>query len=244
MKNRFYLHDVKTDKWTVVPYDLKDAFATDNRGSGRNCTAEGNPCGNTPTYCILSCEAFNSPLACDASHPQDTFPESDGRSSYNHLVDAVLKSPAWRAAYFRKLWSVMETYLASGWLQNQVAELHDQIAADARLDDAKWHCGDVDVGVKALLQQMADRRAQLYGTYLYMFKPYVSTEKHTVTSFTPVEPVVRSSLVMTNTTPAMPPPTTPAVMPAAAPAPQPSPWAAMVSETDESAMSDDSSSRR
>lgn len=70
-----------------------DTFATDNRGNGRNCAAEGNPCGNTPTYCILSCEAFNSPYACDSSHPQDTFPESDGRSSYNHLVDAVFKKP-------------------------------------------------------------------------------------------------------------------------------------------------------
>jgi hypothetical protein len=33
----------------VIPYDMKDAFATDNRGSGRNCAAEGNPCGNAET---------------------------------------------------------------------------------------------------------------------------------------------------------------------------------------------------
>ena len=45
-KNRFYHQDSKTGRWTVVPYDMKDAFATDNRGNGRNCAAEGNPCAN------------------------------------------------------------------------------------------------------------------------------------------------------------------------------------------------------
>ena len=68
-KNRFYYED--KGRWTVIPYDMKgargamragwsrvltlacvvaaDAFATDNRGSGRNCAAEGNPCGNAET---------------------------------------------------------------------------------------------------------------------------------------------------------------------------------------------------
>lgn len=33
----------------------QDTFATDNRGDGRNCAKEGNPCSNQGTYCILSC---------------------------------------------------------------------------------------------------------------------------------------------------------------------------------------------
>ncbi len=61
------------------------------------------------SYCILSCDAFNSPFYCDASHPQDIFPESDGRSTYNHLVDAVLRSPGPRAAYLAKLRHIMDT---------------------------------------------------------------------------------------------------------------------------------------
>jgi len=167
VKNRFYYEDLSSGspKWTVIPFDLKDSFATDNRGDGRSCAAEGKPCSHQPTYCILSCEAFNSPLFCDAAHPQDTFPESDGRSTYNHLVDAVLKNPAWRAAYFLKLRYVMDTYLSSGWLQAQVAHIRELITDEARADHAKWHAGDIDAGVAALLEQMRVRRGQLYGTY-------------------------------------------------------------------------------
>jgi len=164
-KNRYYHHDIKTGRWTIIPYDLKDTFATDNRGDGRNCLAEGNACSNTPSYCILSCEAFNSPLFCDSGHPQDTFPESDGRSTWNHLNDAVLKNPQWRAAYFRKLQYVMGSFLSTGWLQSQVAQIKALIQLDAQEDDARWHAGDIDVGVVALLQQIYTRHSQLYSTY-------------------------------------------------------------------------------
>ena len=84
-KNRFYYED--NGRWTVIPYDMKgarcamhvrcrglcacrvltraragaDAFATDNRGSGRNCAAEGNPCSNAET-CVAP--AAPSSLAC------------------------------------------------------------------------------------------------------------------------------------------------------------------------------------
>ena len=121
------------------------------------------------SYCVLSCEAFNSPLYCDASHPQDTFPESDGRSTYNHLIDAVLKNPDARAAYLVKLRHIMDGYLSTGWLQAQVGLIHDAIASSARQDNAKWGAGDIDAGVAALLAQMAARREQLYGKYGYLW---------------------------------------------------------------------------
>jgi hypothetical protein len=90
------------------------------------------------SYCILSCPDFNSPFYCDAAHPQDVFPESDGRSTYNHLIDAVLKNAAGRAAYLAKLRWIMDSYLSTGWLQGQVGGMHDAIAASARADNAKW----------------------------------------------------------------------------------------------------------
>ena len=164
-KNRYYHLNASSGRWTIIPYDLKDTFATDNRGDGRNCAAEGNPCSNTPSYCILSCEAFNSPAFCDAGHPQDTFPESDGRSTYNHLVNAVFNDKAWRTAYYRQLRYIMDNYLSTGWLQAQVASMKALIQGDAKEDNAKWHAGDIDTGVMALLDQMHTRRAQLYGTY-------------------------------------------------------------------------------
>jgi hypothetical protein len=71
-KNRFYYRapPAQGGKWSVIPYDLKDAFATDNRGNGRDCAALGTPCSNAESYCILSCPDFNSIFFCDASHPQ------------------------------------------------------------------------------------------------------------------------------------------------------------------------------
>lgn len=92
------------------------------------------------------------------------------------MCSCLPPSPAeWKAAYFRKLWQVIDRYLASGWLQDQVAQIRSEIAADAREDDALWHAGDIDSGVKALLAQMAARKQQLYGTYRHMFSPYVDT---------------------------------------------------------------------
>jgi len=163
-KNRFYYRAPVSQggKWSVIPYDLKDAFATDNRGNGRDCAALGTPCSNAESYCILSCPDFNSIFFCDAMHPQDTFPESDGRSTYNHLVDAVLRNATLRAAYLAKLRWVADTYLSTGWLQRTVGELRDAVAASARADNALWHAGDVDAGVTALLAQMATRRGQIY----------------------------------------------------------------------------------
>ncbi len=213
VKNRYYYHDPKTGKWTVIPYDMKarcfsddlcmlqhltrtmtdmslqDAFATDNRGNGRNCAAEGNPCRNTPTYCILSCESFNSPLFCDATHPQDTFPESDGRSTYNRLVEQVLRKPEWREAYFRRLRYIMDNFLSTGWLQAQVAQIKGQIYADARLDNAKWRAGDIELGVAALLEQMRVRRGQLYGPYGRMIG-VVGANASAVNMAHPVRPMV------------------------------------------------------
>ena len=104
-KNHYY-HRNSSGVWTVLPYDLKDAFAMDERsapgggprsGAG-NCSAAGAPCGRGGSYCILSCSSFNSPLFCDRSHPQDIFvPDtSDAASTWNHLVDAVLSSARWR----------------------------------------------------------------------------------------------------------------------------------------------------
>jgi hypothetical protein len=163
-KNRFYYRapPERGGKWSVIPYDMKDAFATDNRGNGRDCAALGTPCANAESYCLLSCPDFNSIFFCDAAHPQDTFPESDGRSTYNHLVDAVLRNATLRAQYLAKLRWIADTYLSTGWLQRTVGELRDAVAASARADNAIWHAGDIDVGVSALLAQMTTRRAQIY----------------------------------------------------------------------------------
>lgn len=60
-KNFYVYRDPQTDRWSMLPWDVEAALATD-RGLG------GKP---APDYCILDCEQWNSPLFCDKNHPQD-----------------------------------------------------------------------------------------------------------------------------------------------------------------------------
>ena len=60
-KNFYVYRDPTTEQWSMLPWDVEAALATD-RGLG------GKP---APDYCILDCEQWNSPLFCDKNHPQD-----------------------------------------------------------------------------------------------------------------------------------------------------------------------------
>ena len=51
---------------------------------------------------------------CDKDHPQDIFWESDGRSTYNHLVNAVLRNPKTKLMYFTRLKTLLDKYLHGG----------------------------------------------------------------------------------------------------------------------------------
>ena len=79
------------------------------------CDAGGSePCERgTGTYCVMSCEWWSSPLYCDKDHPQDIFSDSDGRSTWNHLVNAVLADGAEggaRSKYFTQVSTGRSTY--------------------------------------------------------------------------------------------------------------------------------------
>ena len=66
-KNHLYL--LRPDgRMMVVPTDLEDAFATDDRNGYRDCSAKRAICD---PFCYLSCDAYNSPYMCDRLHPQD-----------------------------------------------------------------------------------------------------------------------------------------------------------------------------
>lgn len=98
-------------------------------------------CGH-PLIGLLFFKVVHSPS-------KDIFPQSDGRSTWNHLVDTILKNGEWNAAYRATLRRVMDDYLSKGWLQHQVDLIYGQIARDARADNAIWHAGDIDVGKAA-----------------------------------------------------------------------------------------------
>ncbi|KAK3274593.1 hypothetical protein CYMTET_17231 [Cymbomonas tetramitiformis] len=100
---------------------------------------------------------------CNMMHDQsqDIFNETDGRSTWNHLVNAVLKYPTLRADYLERLRDLQDRYLTSGWLQNEAYRMRDRIAAAAHKDNEKWDCGDIYAGTEQLVGQMWTRKAQL-----------------------------------------------------------------------------------
>ena len=51
---------------------------------------------------------------CDKDHPQDLFSESDGRSTYNHLVNAVLTNPNTKLMYMMRVRTLLNKYLHGG----------------------------------------------------------------------------------------------------------------------------------
>ena len=81
-----YAHERVTDRWSVIPMDLEDAFATDSRDGFRDCSAQGNSCRDA--YCYLSCPSFNSIYMCDKDHPQDLFE----RSTYNRACRTAARA--------------------------------------------------------------------------------------------------------------------------------------------------------
>ena len=146
---------------------MEDSFAVDYRGRTGRCDDDGaEACRlDSGTYCIMSCEWWNSPFFCDENHPQDVFEESDGRSTWNHLVNAVLADAAAKDAYLRELKRAIAALHDGGWLENRARALADRVREDARRDARKWNRGDADDGLRALLTQIADRRETLARDY-------------------------------------------------------------------------------
>ena len=86
-KNYYVYRSRWSNRWSRIPWDMEDSFATDYRNKAGRCDDDGgDPC-DWARYCVQSCEKWNSPFFCDRDHPQDIFTESDGRSTWNHLVN-------------------------------------------------------------------------------------------------------------------------------------------------------------
>ena len=171
-KNYYVYRDSRDGKWRRIPWDMEDAFATDYRSRDARCDANGaTSCrADRGTYCVLSCEWWNSPFFCDANHPQDIFTESDGRSTWNHLVNAVLKLPSSRAAYFRELRRAMALLHDDGWLEREARNSAEAIAPDATRDAEKWGLNAPGVGAEALLRQIQERRDTLTNEYGHLWR--------------------------------------------------------------------------
>ena len=123
--------------------------------------------GSERKYGVKKCA---SPFFCDAEHPQDIFTESDGRSTWNHLVNAMLKVPSSRAAYFRELRRAMSLLHDDGWLEREARNSAAAIQTDATRDAAKWGLNEPGVGAEALLRQIRERRDTLTNEYGHLWR--------------------------------------------------------------------------
>jgi len=60
VKNFISYYNPETARWSMIPWDMDSAFATDR-------LLGGQPLND---YCILACPQWNSPLFCNSEHPQ------------------------------------------------------------------------------------------------------------------------------------------------------------------------------
>ena len=169
-KNYYVFFDSKTKRWSRLPWDLEDALPADSRYGVELCPSRD--CSPKSTrYCVLSCEKFNSPLYCDSEHPQDIFiserEEQEAKSTFNELVNVILKTERTRRMYFARLRTLMNDILGSNFIESYVAKTLKNIRNDAKRDAKKWNIpGSIDQGVLQLLTQSVKlRREQLFETY-------------------------------------------------------------------------------
>jgi hypothetical protein len=142
-KNYYMYRNPETLEWYRFPWDTEMAFAVGD---------------------FLTNTHFNIPFYGDSEHPQ-----SIGSDNYNHLCDAILDMSVTREMFMRRLRTLMDTYLepsGGGYFETLVQNTKTLIGAEADADHAKWHSGDIDAGVDAILKvSLPVRRNQLFTLY-------------------------------------------------------------------------------
>jgi len=173
----YYMHfDRGTREWQRIPWDLEDIFPGDRRYGTDTC--DPSECSAQSTsYCVMSCEKFNSPLYCDRNHPQDIFAPYENeaqnpKTTYNVLVDVILAVPSTRTMFFTRLRTLMDEILATSVIEDWVWSTRERIRSDALRDSEKWNVGAIraiDAGIDQLVNQvLPSRRNQLFTQYSWM----------------------------------------------------------------------------
>jgi hypothetical protein len=134
LTKNYYMHlDVNGNgEWSRFPWDMDQAFAR------------------------FTVDHFASVLYGDSEHPQSPDPVHQ-----NHLYDAILDTPATRQMYLRRVRTLFDEYLATGYFEREVDRYHLLLADDAARDQAKWRAGDIRNGVARIKSNVGFRRQQL-----------------------------------------------------------------------------------
>ncbi len=161
-KNHYIYRDtLGTGQWQMLPWDLDLTFGPDALNTDR-ILADQNTAGATYP---------------NAVHPflgNRDFPLHVGK--YNDFLDRMIDDPTTREMLLRRVRSLADEYLATGYFENRIDELVALLGADVALDQAHWgasaHFGSVDY----TLQAANDR---IKTEYLARRLPYLTEYQHT-----------------------------------------------------------------
>ncbi len=149
-KNHYLYRDTEgSGEWCMLPWDLDLTF--------------GPVFLNTDT--MVSSHAY-------ASHPYiGARPYLLHEGKYNHFLEAIIATPRTRAMLNRRIRTLIDEHLSSGYFHNRIDALVAQIGADVLLDKAAWGSNAHFPGGVYSLQQAADR---IKNEYLNPRVPYLT----------------------------------------------------------------------
>lgn len=135
-KNHYLYRDTEgSGEWAMLPWDIDLTF-------GPNAL-------NTDVI------VFDNP---QASHPYiGARPHVLSGGKYNHFLETIVANPRTRAMLNRRIRTLIDEHLASGYFESRIDELVRQIARDVTLDKAKWGGSTHFPGATYSLRQATDR---------------------------------------------------------------------------------------
>jgi hypothetical protein len=141
-KNHFLYRDTEgTREWRMLPWDQDLTFGPDAL--------------NTDTI-VYNLQNVTSP-AC-ASHPFiGARPYMLHAAKYNRLIEAIVNVPRTREMLLRRIRTLSDDVLATGYFQRRIDQLVPVISPDVTLDKARWAGNAAFGGTTYTLAHAADR---------------------------------------------------------------------------------------
>ncbi len=159
-KNHYLYRDTNgTGEWQMLPWDLDLVFGPDALN----------------TDYIAADENTRSATYPNAVHPflgSRAFPLHTGK--INMLLDGIITSPKTQEMFLRRIRTLADEYLATGYFHNRIDELVNLLSAEVPLDREKWGSSAHFGGSAPAFETVASRIKQ---QYLDRRLPYL-TEYH------------------------------------------------------------------
>jgi hypothetical protein len=148
-KNHYLYRDTNgTGEWRIFPWDLDLTFGPDYL--------------NTDTIVFGLCD-LSSPHC--PSHPFiGARPYLLHSGKYHPLLEAIVNTPRTREMLLRRIRSLADQYLGSGYFQDHLDRLYMLLESDVALDLAKWQGAAHFAGATYTLRQALDRIEEEYLT--------------------------------------------------------------------------------